>query len=221
MTPYEKLSLIVTSAGVATAVGVLVVYALQLREMRKVTQASQKSAAAANDAARTAKDTLQMAYRPWVNAEAAELVQPLQFPPNKRFYLLVDVRLKNTGTAVASDGLIMSSAEPDYTPTLSKTYRRACDSAREMKAVKEKNTPWETGFVLAPGNNLTVPVGMGSDDITSEQVTRGQFYVVGCVLYRDQFGMNHHTQFSFQPTGPVTDPAAIKFRIAPWYHEAD
>jgi hypothetical protein len=159
--------------------------------------------------------------RPWVNAESVTLVKPLLSPPEGRFYLLVDVALKNTGQSAAVDGLIMAVVEADYTPTLSKNVRRACDSAREMQEVKEKNTPWETGFVLAPGNTLTLPIGMGSDSISPEQIRAGQFYVLGCVVYRDEAKASHHTQFCFAPIGPITDQAKIGFRRSPWYHEAD
>jgi hypothetical protein len=90
-----------------------------------------------------------------------------------------------------------------------------------MQEVKEKNTPWETGFVLAPGNTLTLPIGMGSDSISPEQIRAGQFYVLGCVVYRDEAKASHHTQFCFAPIGPITDHAKIGFRRSPWYHEAD
>jgi len=183
--------------------------------------ANKKAADAADSAAQTAAKTLQMAYRPWVNAESVELTESLVFPPRHRFNLVVNITLKNTGTSVATDGLAMPDAEPDYTAIISKSIYRACDSANEMRLTKAKSTPWETGFVLAPGDTLPLPATMGSDNISPEQIGKGQFFVLGCVIYADQYKLWHHTQFCFQPDKPVSDPSKIKFRECDWYGEAN
>ena len=162
-----------------------------------------------------------MAYRPWITAQSVELIKPLLFPPNHRFNLEVKIILKNTGTSVATDGLAMPDAEPDYTAIISRNIHNSCDYANDMRLTKAKNTPWETGFVLAPGDTVPVPATMGSDNISPDQIGRGQFYVLGCVIYADQYRIWHHTQFCFQPDAPVNDPANIKFRICDWYGEAN
>lgn len=54
MTTYEKLSLVITSMGVIAAIVVLIVYALQLKEMQKATEAANQSAKAAQQAAEAA-----------------------------------------------------------------------------------------------------------------------------------------------------------------------
>jgi len=58
MNNYEKWNLRVTSIGVTVAIGVLVIYSLQLEAMRQATQAAQEGSAAANNAARLAGLTL-------------------------------------------------------------------------------------------------------------------------------------------------------------------
>lgn len=179
------------------------------------------AAGAAQDAAHTADQTLRMAYRPWVTAQSVTLLEPLTFPPQHRFNLKVVVNLKNTGTSVATDGIAMPDAEPDFTAIISKNVHRSCDTANGFRSTKARDTPWETGFVLAPGDVLAVPATMGSDDISPEQIGKGQFYILGCVIYSDQYKTWHHTQFCFQPDSPVLDPSKIVFRLCDWYGEAN
>jgi hypothetical protein len=200
--------------------GILVAW-LTLKDIQAQTENTQKAADASVSAARTAKDTLQMAYRPWVNAESAELVGALIFPPHGRFNLQAKLILKNTGTSVAIDGLIMPFAIPDYTSGMKTNIERAWEQTETMRQTKQNNTPWETGFVLNPGSTLEVPVTLGSDEISTEQVQRGDFYILGCILYRDQFGTMHHTQFCFRPTEGVSNRMNIKFRMTPWLQKAD
>jgi hypothetical protein len=57
MTRYEKLNLVFTGTGVAVGIGVLVIYSFQLKAMREATRAAEKSANAAVDAVKVARDT--------------------------------------------------------------------------------------------------------------------------------------------------------------------
>lgn len=193
---------------------------LQADRTKDIADQAAIQAKASKQLAQNAIDTLRMGYRPWVNAETANLMQPIVFPPKERFFLKVNFVLKNTGTSIATDGLALTEVEPDYTATMTKDFRKACDDTQRMKAAIRQGTPWATGFVLAPGNTLPLPVGMGSDIISNEQVSKGQFYVLGCVLYWDQFKIRHHTKFCFLPSGPITDPSNIKFEVCDGYEEA-
>jgi hypothetical protein len=180
------------------------------------------SADAAASAATTAKDTLRMGYRPWINAEYAELTQPLVFPPKQRFYLKLNFMLKNTGTSVATDGVAIAEVSPNEISATLKRSDEVCSWLEESKIPVDKNMrPRATGFVLAPGNTLPFPVGMGSDEIPNQQVTDGQFFVFGCLIYRDQFEAWHHTKFCFHPSGRIIDPGKISFVICDTFQEAD
>ena len=187
------LATIVGVGGGFLGVGLLIWQSILLRKSTKTSMS----------AAQTAEDTLRMAYRPWVNADSAELVGALRHPPHARFTLQVNLYLKNTGTSVAVDGLMMSWAIPDFTPAMSANIDKAWKEIENMRRVKQEGTPWETGFVLNPGGILECPVTMGSDDISYEQVARGDFYILGCIFYGDQFGTIHRTQFCFRPTQGV------------------
>jgi hypothetical protein len=184
--------------------------------------ANKKSADAAKSAADTAEVTLRMGYRPWVNAESAELVEPLVYPPKQRFYLKLKFGLKNTGTSIATDGVAIAEVSPDDGNAMSKHSGRICNWLEPSKAPAEKNvSPSGKGFVLAPGNVLPFPIGMGSDEISNQQVSNAKFFVLGCLIYRDQFKTWHHTRFCFRPTHPIVDSANIQFDICEWNQEAD
>jgi hypothetical protein len=195
------------------------------REATELTRQSLKvaaeSASAAASTAETAKNTLQMAHRPWVTAQGIDLARPLEYPPQNRFHLQVNVILKNTGTSVTISGLAMAFAKPDDSRVLSTEIREIYESTKQMQTTKEKSTPWETGFVLGPGSTLTMPMSMGADNISRDQVVQGRFYIIGCILYRDQFNISHRTQFCFQPEGAINNSSDFRFRPAPWMWEAD
>jgi hypothetical protein len=188
---------------------------------RESNNTAAEAASAATQAARTAKDTLHIAHRPWINAERAELVNSLVSPPESRFDLQVKLALKNTGTSIATDGLLMSWAMPDNATTIGTNIEKAWQQTEDMQRAKRANTPWESGFVLNPGSILEHIIRMGSDDISSQQVSRGDFYILGCILYRDQFATTHRTQFCFRPTSGVTDPTRVEFTMAAWFQKAD
>lgn len=182
-------------------------------------------AKASKQLAQNAVDALHMGYRPWISAQTADLMQPIVFPPKDRFYLRVNFVLKNTGTSIATDGLAITEVDPNYLITtkelMTKNFRKTCDDTQKMEAAVRQVTPWATGFILAPGDTLATPVGMGSDNIPNGAVKNGSFYVLGCVLYRDQFKIKHHTLFCFLPNGPITDPNVIEFKKCNWHEEAD
>jgi hypothetical protein len=189
-------------------IGLLVVNICQMR-------ATQKAADAAHD-------TLRIAYRPWVNAESADL-EGIVFPPKDRFFAKVKFTLKNTGTSVATDGIATAEVVPDRTDAMLNHAQKVCAWLEPSKAPIEKNIqPRATGFVLAPGNVTPYSVGMGSDEISAYQANDGKFFVFGCVIYRDQFKDGwHHTRFCFQPSGPITNPKTISFEVCDAYGEAD
>jgi hypothetical protein len=215
----EQRAVIKSCAPTTSGIVLLAIYTGYTIKMYCV---NKKAADAAKKSADVAGDTLRMGYRPWVNAESADLMQPLDFPPAKRFYLKVKFWLKNTGTSVATDGVAIAEVSPDYVSLTLKHSEEVCGLLDQSKVPVEKNLhPRATGFVLAPGNSMPFPVGMGSDEISSSQVVNGKFYIFGCITYRDQFKTWHHTKFCFQPNGAIPDPDKISFTICDTYQEAD
>jgi hypothetical protein len=193
----------------------------QLHKMKRSTDAAERAAVAADNSAQTADKTLRMAYRPWVNAESAELADPLVNPPPPRFHVKLKFTFKNTGTSVSTDGVAIANLVSEESNATVNQSEKICGQLDQSKIPVDKNMrPRATGFVLAPGNVLHQSIGMWSDEISDQQAIEGKFYVIGCLIYRDQFKAWHHTKFCFRPSGPTTD-AKTTFEICEVYEEAD
>jgi hypothetical protein len=192
---------------------------LQWQRMDRAATAAERASKSADSSAQTADKTLRIAYRPWVNAESAELAEPLVNPPPARFHVKLKFTFKNTGTSVSTDGVAIANlVSEETTLTESETI---CGQLDQSRIPVDKNMrPRATGFVLAPGNVLHQPIGMWSEKISDQQAMAGHFYIIGCLIYRDQFKAWHHTKFCFRPSGPTTDTKTT-FEICDVYQEAD
>lgn len=200
----------------------------QLAIAAQQAKAAQDQALAARKAADTARDTLRMAYRPWLSAESVTQTQPLDLsdPLGKRFIVTGNVLLRNTGVSIARAALMMPDVGPESTnPHTVHTPLKSCEYAQRMQEAKSKWNSFETGFVLAPQATITIPFSAGSDEVPQSEVRRGHFQVYGCVLYSDQYGVKHYTQFCFSPIRDhdqtFIDTNAIKFEHCGWSEGAN
>jgi hypothetical protein len=174
------------------------------------------SANAARDTANTSKETLRKSQRPWVNAESF-IPTALTIPPEGRLEVFGDLIMRNTGTSVATDGWAQMIVAPNNGKWLTANWDAACSAVDEsMRASHEAATKglgdgWPIGFVLAPNQETKMRMGGGdADGIAGQQIARalpygtptqdarsGQFYLLGCARYKDQFGTSHTTRFCF------------------------
>ena len=177
-------------------------------------EAAKDAARAAKRAADIASDNLRKSQRPWVTAES---FTPSTFTmaPQGRFYVDGDLILKNTGASVATNGWAMLEAIPNGTDTLSRDWDKPCRDVDEQISANTSSTnktPWPIGFVLGPNQETRLRVGSGDPSgVIDKRVARqapytpfpsqdpksGQFYLLGCSRYRDQFGVGHTTRFCF------------------------
>ena len=167
-------------------------------------------------------ETRELENRPWVNAESAELMQPMELPP-RPLSLYLRVTMKNFGTAAALDAMPYIHALPNSRVILSRSSNKACDRVEEQrKTVEEKDphNPWPA-FALAPGQVTKLELATFSQEITAEQARAGDFYVLGCVTYKGLFRKLYRTSFCFKPTSKVEDPAYIVFEICNRFQKAD
>jgi hypothetical protein len=162
-----------------------------------------------------AKETREIENRAWVNAESAELMKPIELPPNSRFSLFLNVTVKNTGASVATDGIAFFHVLPNWTPILSRDWNKPCETVDTQRAANEASdsSPWPVGFVLVPGQATKMPIGTSSDDITPEKAREGGFYVLGCITYKDQFNVMRQTRFCFRPASAIRDPSNVAFEV--------
>lgn len=169
---------------------------------------------------RLSQDALHASQRPWVNAASATLMKPLELPP-KRFSVFLNVVMRNSGVSVATDGIAFFYVAPNATETLDRTWKKPCETVdSQREAMRASHQVWSTGFVLVPGESATLPIGTFSDDVPLDSIAAGLFYILGCATYSDSFGMPHRTRFCFMPTGPVTDPAKVTFKVCNAFQEA-
>ncbi|MHB1745607.1 MAG: hypothetical protein ACYCRE_12690, partial [Acidobacteriaceae bacterium] len=186
------------------------------------TAATGEAAREAKEQARIADETLRKSQRPWVNAESF-LPATVDLPPEKRFQVNGDVVIKNTGTSIATDGWAMMVAVPNSADFLTKNWDEACRiNDRQMRASRQaaanhRGDTWPIGFVLAPNQETRMRMGSGdAEGLIDKQIRNamrfvgasgrdafgqsfrsGQFYLLGCARYKDQFGTPHTTRFCF------------------------
>jgi hypothetical protein len=137
----------------------------------------------------------------------------------------VKVTLKNTGKSVATDGWARILAEPNRTVLLDKEWRKPCDMIAEFQSAlalsrkRGSGGTWPIGFVLAPGETAI------EDEYTGGPVTfqdiRNSFYLLGCVIYQDQYGKPHHTNFCYQPIAVTPDGTSKEFKACNAFQEAN
>jgi hypothetical protein len=178
---------------------------------------------AMRDALDEARMSRESGNRPWVNAESVELMKPIELPPSSRFSIFLNVTVKNTGTSVASDGIAFFHAMPNSTEILSREWNKPCetvDTQRDAIKASSQYNPWMVGFVLVPGQSTKLPIGASSDNISPDQARAGDFYVLGCMTYKDQFNTMHRTRFCFRPTSAIDDPANVTFGVCNAFQEA-
>lgn len=174
-----------------------------------------------------AESALQRSERPWVNAESMEATN-FDPPSDYRSSLAIGVRivLKNTGRSIAKDGWVKAYPEPNSVQVLNKEWRKPCQDIKDFVAAVEKGKQtgfggtWPMGFVLTPGEAAIEEISFGNTQITKSNFNDG-YWVLGCAIYNDQYGKEHHTNFCFQPAGSSDKPSIPKFKICNAMQEAN
>jgi hypothetical protein len=206
--------------------GVLAFVALvQIGFLISADRISAEAAAAAGQAAKTAKDTLTAANRPWVMAEGIEPLEPF---PNMQTYCRIGykVDIRNSGVSVAKS-VIFNSRALKFPPTWDWLAGRVEELRTEtIKLWSSKRPPnLPVGIALAPGQHIfpiRCPAYADGNDPTDDQIAKGAFLIIGYIQYADQFGLSHHTRFAFTPDSDSVRPWDGKtYAIYNDYQDAD
>lgn len=149
--------------------------------------------------------------RPWVVATSAKAIPGSD---------LVEVRMKNYGNSIATDGWLFANLAPNDTVWLTSNWRQACNNLDGSKrgALQELNKTslggWPIGFVLAPGEETSETVSVSLElspadtaEIEGRRNSVNGAYIVACIEYVDQFHVQHLTTACFE-----TDPSAFGLR---------
>lgn len=130
----------------------------------------------------------------------------------------------------------MMVAVPTSTDFLTNNWDKACQVtdqqilASQQSAAKGLGDTWPMGFVLAPNQETRLRIGMGdiTDGLIEKQIKRalqitnempslyhgedirsGQFDLLGCMRYKDQFATHHTTRFCFVYLNDKISPAGF------------
>jgi hypothetical protein len=172
-------------------------------------------------AANDARDALHASQRPWVVADSVEMFQPVNWSD---FYCHIGFEfvLKNTGNSVATKIISDAAAHSNEWKTL---QHHLDDGKEAVDNLLSTMTPkdWPIGMAISPGQTITKrSCGIPADFPTEREAKIGAFIIIGFAQYRDQFGLLHHTRFSFVPTGDSIHLWDGKtFREWEAYQEAD
>lgn len=195
---------------------------LQLEEMKKqvsdthdLALAAKDQANAAQKTADTAHDTLTRSNRPWVGVESVQITQPIGFlkagdgkDPTYFVNGSLEIIIKNFGSSPAlSVKTFMEAYDPSFFTKekfdpkepfaqLRKVGESTCAVADGANGFTKKS-PKLFGGSIFPTEGVTYNSGIPG--FAKHEFQVGQFIqLVGCIVYRDQFGeMTHHTHYCF------------------------
>lgn len=206
----EVVTLILTSTLAFIAfVGAIIAF-LELGPIRD-------SADAAKQAADVAHDTLVVSNRPWVgfaeNPRFVEVSRATPFGKEGRIYVTYKITAptKNFGNSpalhfVMGGGHYFTSRAVD----ISKTIEASCQDTENLALGRPFNS--ERGYTVFPGAQGTPPRLENSFSARSAKeledlVMTQKLFIIGCMVYTDQFGSNnvHHTPYCFHSTVAMKD----------------
>ena len=153
-----------------------------------------------------AKDNFIKDHRPWVGVKGPIEIRKITFDPSKPL-ATYSVILKNYGPSLALKVAVISYPIMDANNVTAKIEQSCREAGNESEGHLPQTPP-------------TLQGGFGSIEYPSEESTHwfkevplsqnpGNFIlIVGCIVYRDQFGEQRHTRFAY--SNP--DPAFVDIR---------
>lgn len=198
---------------IAAATVVYTIYAQrQWQAMTDSNRINKQSADAATGAARTAQDSLVAGERPWVGPTGRIRVTASSIG-KKGLSAAIVVEIQNYGKAPAFRVLT------DTNIVVSDLDRRVVMTCEELAPMVGRKTEMRIatsdpnisarrwGQVLFPGAPVTDGTELAD---TTTQVVGRVAYVIGCVVYEDQFANQHWTRFCYETPHVVRDRASFR-----------
>ncbi len=193
---------------VVSVIVVLVVLGQARRVARLAGEAVDGALRAANTAqarAEAAEQALRDGARPWVTAEALNVLRPEVWTQG-RFDARLEIHLRNTGPSPAANVRVTLTATPSPDAGVADAFRHegaAFFDARPRAVAQEwpaafNDAPQPGPFSVAPGQSVVQPVRLSSPEIALKDIVPGGLFVFGRVDYDDAQGRAHATRFAFQ-----------------------
>lgn len=192
----------------AFAAIIVAIYTYYARQQWIATAANlgeaKRSANAAEEALRISRDGLRISVRPWVGITdeiGSVQTSPIQFDANGNASMGYSITVKNFSQNAAQNVMVVA----------------ALLVTEDLEAIRAKQSELsgdnfvgktDMGFLLFPGNARLGTQSASSfprNKMVSKSYT-GKFeaFLVGCVAYRDQFGVLYHTKFIYWLVDPAT-----------------
>lgn len=193
MTTYEILNTVITGAGVAVAITVLIVYALQLKAMRAATNAAQQSAEAAVGAVETAR----IDQRAWIGGIT---ITTKPATPQIGEVLSIEVTIRNVGKTPAKQVEGHVVVEP-VASGASPKFEYAGDLSIKL-GLLQPNTDYLAILYPARSASTGQPAPLTGEVYSALQKGESRLYVHGRLDYRDIFKRSHWTTFCYSLRPP-------------------
>ncbi len=162
----------------------------------------------------TSQNTLHQAYRPWITIEIvdniAEVTDRMLGPGTytagyEAVGAVAHAVAKNAGTSPAIHGFTQGSISTGATADMVAQENADCEAA---DAIQRTNLGLHnTGYVVFPDEHshpFDLAMSRKRSDLTDKN------YLVGCTVYTDQYGTNHHTRFCFRWIEPKNTTESIQ-----------
>jgi len=188
MTCYEITSVIFQSLTFVAAITVATIYGCQLSQMRQSTKAATDAAKAAKDSVELARQNSWLEQRAWISVTTATLVHPLSEDTKP----IVRLRIKNSGKTPAIKVQIIGEAYFACTP-------------KERTETSTVNGETVIGPDCALYPEIIVDQLMNDTLINWIRINHNSIYVTGEVTYCDIFKRLHAAQFNFSLKGHNVD----------------
>lgn len=202
----DRATLILEILGIVVVIAYTTVAKLQWKQMKK-------AAKAAESANEVATNTLRKSQRPWIKIEIVgntvyvtdKVIPPgTHVPGYEAIGLTAQILARNTGTSPAVKGVVQTSISTGATIDVTKQTNAMCGTVNEIQRENIRFTP--PGFVIFP--NDSQPLDIATSRAKSELGEKN--LLVGCAVYRDQYGINHHTRFCFEWIDPKNATETVK-----------
>jgi len=209
-----------TSSTLWTAVAAVTVifYTYYARQQLIATEDSlreaRRSADAAQEALRNAREGLRISVRPWVGiADAPGSVQtsPVQFDANGNATVQYSLTVRNYSENAAQN--VMAVAFLMVTEDLEAIKAKQLEASGDNYVGKP-----DMGFLLFPGKESLVHFSASRfervNKVSRNHTGQFQAFLAGCVGYRDQFRAIYHSNFIYRLVDPQTQ-RPVQFHATP------
>ena len=174
----------------------LVVYHGQLSVMQRQLDEMRESTKAAKASIDLTNESLLRDKRSWVGLSLDPVPMLTHFlidPKSQNYDVQWYFLIQNFGPGVALN--VVENFEAANKHNLNKSFAETCNGAARHYG-KRINSDIQGGYVLFPGQQIGIP---GTELGNMEQLhSDGAVYIVGCILYDDQFGKRHKTSTCLQ-----------------------